>query len=272
MDNAEAYITFFLNDVVPILRNLAGAVILLVVGFWVIKRVRRIAEVALDRAGFERAIVSFLLSFLDIALKVFLLLMVAGIVGIDTAALVGVLAAAGFAVGLALQGSLSNFAAGILILVFKPYKVADWISVEDQFGRVEAIQIFSTIIATPGLKTLVIPNAKVIDGILTNFSKKGRVRLELNVTMPYSESFPKVEALIQQVLATTPGVLTDPTPEVGIEAFDSHSVVLAVRPYVEPDDYWPVTFEVHRRIKHVFSEAGVEVAYSEGVELGKIGD
>ncbi|MEL6704401.1 MAG: mechanosensitive ion channel family protein [Bacteroidota bacterium] len=271
MDNAEAYLEFFLNDIVPVLGNLAGAAALLVVGFWVIKRVRKLAEAALNRAGFERAIVSFLSSFLDIALKVFLLLMVAGMVGIETAALVGVLAAAGFAVGLALQGSLANFAAGILILVFKPYQADDWISVEDQFGRVETIQIFSTIIVTPGLKTLVIPNAKVIDGILTNFSKKGRVRLELNVTMPYSESFPKVEALIQEVLAETPGVLDDPAPEIGIEAFDSHSVVLAVRPYAEPDDYWPVTFEVHRRIKHAFSEAGIEVAYSEGVELGRIG-
>ncbi|MEM6783430.1 MAG: mechanosensitive ion channel family protein [Bacteroidota bacterium] len=271
MDNAEAYLDYFLNSIVPVLGKLAGAVALLVVGFWVIKRIRRLAEMALNRASFDQAIVSFLSSFLDIALKVFLLLMVAGVVGIDTAALVGVLAAAGFAVGLALQGSLSNFAAGILILVFKPYKVEDWISVEDQFGRVEAIQIFSTIIVTPGSKTLVIPNAKVIDGILTNFSTKGSVRLELNVTMPYSESFPKVEALVQQVLATTPGVLADPAPEIGIEAFDSHSIVLAVRPYVEPDDYWPVTFEVHRRIKHVFSEAGVEVAYSEGVELGRIG-
>ncbi|MEM9998734.1 MAG: mechanosensitive ion channel family protein [Bacteroidota bacterium] len=263
---------FLLNSVVPVVGKLAGAVAILVVGFWLIKRLKRVVGLALDRAGFGMALVSFLSAFLDIALKVFLLIIVAGVVGVDTAALVGVLAAAGFAVGLALQGSLSNFAAGILVLVFKPYQVDDWISVEDQFGRVEAIQIFSTIIVTPGLKTLVVPNAMVIDGILTNFSKKGQVRLELNVTMPYAESYPKVEALIQQVLATTPGVLTDPAPEIGIEAFDSHSIVLAVRPYANPDDYWPVTFEVHRRVKHAFSEAGIEVAYSEGVELGSIGD
>ncbi len=272
MDNAEFYFEYFIENVVPVLANLAGAVALLVIGFWLIKRVRRVVDVALNRAGFEKAIVTFLSSFLNIALKVFLLIIVAGVVGVDTAALVGVLAAAGFAVGLALQGSLSNFAAGILILVFKPYQVDDWIALEDQFGRVKTIQIFSTIIVTPGLKTLVVPNGMIIDGILINYSKKGQVRLELNVTMPYSESYPKVEGLIQTVLADTPGVLADPAPEIGIEAFDSHSLVLAVRPYVRPDDYWPVTFEVYRRIKHAFSEAGVEVAYSEGVELGRIGN
>lgn len=271
MANAEFYFEYFVEHIVPLVANLAGGIALLVVGFWLIRRVRRIADLALVRAGFEKAIVSFLSSFLDVALKVFLLIIVAGVVGVDTAALVGVIAAAGFAIGLALQGSLSNFAAGILILVFKPYRVDDWIAIDEQFGRVEHIQIFSTIIVTPGKKTLVVPNGMIIDGILTNYSKKGQVRLELNVTMPYGESYPRVEALIRDVLAHTPGVLADPPPEVGIESFDSHSVVLAVRPYTKPDDFWPVTFEVYRGIKHAFSEAGIEVAYSEGVELGRIG-
>jgi len=147
---------------------------------------------------------------------VFLFLSVAGIVGIDTAAFIGVLAAASFAVGMALQGSLSNFAAGIIILIFKPYKVGDWVEVQDKFGKVEDIQIFNTIVSTPGQKTLIIPNGEVISGIVTNYSKKGVIRMELNVTMPYEESFPKVRDVIMKELVSIDKVLNDPVPGVEI--------------------------------------------------------
>ena len=183
-----------------------------------------------------------------------------------------VLAAAGFAVGLALQGSLSNFAAGIIILLFRPYKVEDWIEVEGKFGQVEEIQIFNTIMVTPGRKTLIIPNGQIVDNIVTNFSRKGYIRIELNVTMPYNESFPRVRAVIQKELSAIAKVLKDPVPEVGIEAYDSHNLLLAVRPYVIPDDYWEVTFEAYERIKAAFNREGIKVAYSEGVELGPIGE
>ena len=124
---------------------------------------------------------------------------------------------------------------------------------------------------TPGLKTLIIPNGQVTDSIVTNFSRQNYIRMELNVTMPYAESYPRVEEIIMGVLKNTPGVLESPAPEVGIETYDSHNMVIAVRPYGVPDDFWNVTFEVHRRIKAAFSENDVKVAYSEGVELGPIG-
>ena len=148
----------------------------------------------------------------------------------------------------------------------------DWIEVQDKFGKVEEIQIFNTLIVTPGLKTLIIPNGQVTDNIVTNFSRKNFIRMELNVTMPYEESYPKVEKIIMDVLMDTPGVQPDPRPEVGIESYDSHNMIIAVRPYVVPDDFWNVTFETHRRIKAPFHEHNIKVAYSEGVELGPIGE
>jgi len=171
-----------------------------------------------------------------------------------------------------LQGSLSNFAAGIIILIFRPYKVGDWIEVSDKFGKVEEIQIFNTLIVTPGRKTLIIPNGQVVESIVTNFSEKGFIRVELNVTMPYAESFPKIKEIIMEAIKDLPHVLQDPVPEVGIETFDSHSIVLAVRPYTHPDHYWDVTFSAHESIKAAFNEHGIQVAYSEGVEMGTIGD
>ncbi|MCB0606203.1 MAG: mechanosensitive ion channel family protein, partial [Lewinella sp.] len=241
------------------------------IGLRVCNWIARIAGKAMETAGISHNIVPFLRSLVGISLKVLLIFSVASLVGIDTASFLAVLAAAGFAVGLALQGSLSNFAAGIIILIFRPYKVGDWVEILDKFGKVEQIQIFNTIITTPGMKTLVIPNGQVVENVVTNYSQKGMIRLEVSVTMPYNESFPRVQEIIKGALETIPMVLKQPAPEVGIETFDTHNILLTVRPYVNPDDYWEATFEVHRAIKQAFHENKVNVAYSEGVEMGSIG-
>ncbi|HMQ60086.1 MAG TPA: mechanosensitive ion channel [Flavilitoribacter sp.] len=251
--------------------KLGLALVLLFIGLRVCNWIARIAGKAMETAGISHNIVPFLRSLVGISLKVLLIFSVASLVGIDTASFLAVLAAAGFAVGLALQGSLSNFAAGIIILIFRPYKVGDWVEILDKFGKVEQIQIFNTIITTPGMKTLVIPNGQVVENVVTNYSQKGMIRLEVSVTMPYNESFPRVQEIIKGALETIPMVLKQPAPEVGIETFDTHNILLTVRPYVNPDDYWEATFEVHRAIKHAFHENKVNVAYSEGVEMGSIG-
>ncbi len=251
--------------------KLAGAIILLVAGFWLAKKLAALLSLSLQRASFSKEVAPFLVSFAGIAMKIFVLLAAASIIGIETTSIVGLLAAAGFAVGFALQGSLSNFAAGILIMVFKPYKIGDMVELHGKFGKVEDIHIFNTILATPGLKTQIIPNGKVIDDTITNFSTKGAVRIELNVTMPYEESFPRVKEVLMDALDSVPFVLKTPAPEVGIESFDSHSVLIAVRPYVRPDNYWVGIFEVHRAVKAAFHEHNIQVAYSEGMELGRIG-
>lgn len=262
----------FITQVLSFIPKLAGGLFVLIVGFWVIKKVKNLSRSGLEKANFAPEITPFLVSLVDVMLKVLIILVAAGIIGFDTTALVGVLAAAGFAVGLALQGGLGNFAAGIIILVFKPYKVGDWIELDDRFGKVEEIQIFNTLIVTPGLKTLIIPNGQITENIVTNYSKKGHIRMELNVTMPYEESFPKIKEIISKVLKEIPKILQTPEPEIGIETYDSHSIVLAVRPYINPDDYWDVTYEAYEKIKAAFNAHGIKVAYSEGIELGKIGD
>lgn len=272
IDQASSYIQKGIDTVIDVLPSVLMGVAALIIGLWLIKKLMKIVTLAFEKSGFSREIGSFLTSIINIILKIFLFLSVAGIVGIDTAAFIGVLAAASFAVGMALQGSLSNFAAGIIILVFKPYKVGDWVEVQDKFGKVEDIQIFNTIVSTPGKKVLIIPNGEVISGIVTNFSKKGVIRMELNVTMPYEESFPKVKKIIMKELISIDKVLNDPQPEIGIETFDSHNIVLAVRPYVIPDDYWDVYYTAYEKIKAAFSANEIRVAYSEGVEIGKIGD
>ncbi|MEM6379628.1 MAG: mechanosensitive ion channel family protein [Bacteroidota bacterium] len=267
----QKYWETFIDTLVFYGPKLIVALLVLWIGFKLINRGTRFMARNLGKMGFSQTLISFGKSMLAFVLKGLLLIFLAGYLGMDLTVFVTVLATAGLAVGLALQGSLSNFAAGIIILVFKPYRVGDWIEVDEKFGKVEDIQILNTNIVTPGSKTLIIPNGAVVEGIVTNYSKKGHIRLELSVTMPYEESFPKVEQIIRDAIAPIEKVLNIPEPEIGIEAYDSHNIILAVRPYVNPDDYWEVTFEVYKSIKRAFSEHNIKVAYSEGVEIGKIG-
>ncbi len=271
MEELNVYIEKIGTMVIDFAPKLGLALVVLWIGIKIVNKLAAIVGKALGKAGISENIRPFLTSILGISLKILVIFSVAGIIGIETASFVAVLAAAGFAIGLALQGSLSNFAAGIIILIFKPYKVADWIEVQEKFGKVEEIQIFNTTIVTPGRKTLIIPNGQVVESIVTNYSKKGHIRMELQVTMPYEESYPKVRQIIFDTLNAIPLVLKDPEPEVGIEAYDSHSIVIGVRPYVRPDDFWDVTFEAYEKIKAAFYEHNIKVAYSEGVELGSIG-
>ncbi|PHI20665.1 mechanosensitive ion channel protein [Lewinellaceae bacterium SD302] len=259
------------DSIITYLPKVALAIIVLLIGIRLINKLVNLATNTMEKRGIGSDILPFLSSVVGILLKIALFFVVATTLGFDTAGLVTVIAAASFAVGLALQGSLGNFAAGILILIFKPYRRGDWIQVDDFFGRVEEVQIFNTILETPGSKTLIVPNGQVVENVVTNYSEKGKVRLELQLLMAYEESFPRIREVIMEAVRRSQYVLTEPATIVGIESYDTHNIVVAVRPFVKPDDYWEATFEVHELIKNALSTAGIKMAYSEGVELGKIG-
>ena len=271
MGDVTIYVTKFTDWLLAIAPSLILAIAILIGGFWLIARLNRLIAFGFEKAQMAPEVVSFLGSFADVTMKVILVLAVAGTLGFELSALLGVLAAATFAVGLALQGSLGNFAAGLTILIFRPYRIGDWVEISERFGKVESIDILTTSIVTPGQKMHIVPNGQVMEGVITNYSTKGVVRLELQVTMPYAESFPRVRDLIIDTLGTIDYVKHDPAPMVGIETYDSHSIVLTVRPYVDTEDFWDATFAVNERIKAAFHAADVQVAYSEGVELGPIG-
>ncbi len=248
------------------------SIAVLFVGLRLIKWMSRLIGVLLGKTRISPTVAPFLLSIITVLLKIVLLLAVASIVGIELTIFTTIIAASVFAIGLALQGSLGNFASGLLVLSLKPYKVDDWIEVEGKFGKVEEIGVFSTQIVTPGNKTLIIPNSKITGDVVTNYSEKGMVRLEIDVNMPYDESFPRVKGIIVNALKTVPLILKSPAPEIGIESFDSHTVQVTVRPYTQPDNFWEVTFDTHEAIKKALSENNIKIAYSEGVEFGLIGE
>ena len=271
-EKIQEYLNALLDWAVVFVPKLLMAIAVLVIGFWVIRKINHFINLSLEKSKVAPEISGFLSSILEIVMKFIIILFAAGMIGFEVSSLLGILAAAGFAIGLALQGFMGNFASGITIVFFKPYKVGDWVEIADKFGKVESIQIFNTTITTPGSKTLIIPNGKVTDEVITNFSTKGKIRLELNVTIPYEESFPRVKPIIMDALKKVPLVIQEPMPEVGIESYDSHNIILAVRPFISPDDYWDATFTCHEAIKKAFNAHGIKVAYSEGVELGPIGE
>lgn len=261
-----------IEKILPFLTNVVIAIVSIIIGLWLVKKIVGILRKSLERSQMSGDIIPFLISIADVGLKILLIFTVAGIVGIETTSFVAVVGALAFAVGMALQGSLSNFAAGVIILLFRPYKTGDWIELDERFGQVEEIQIFNTIVVTPGQKTLIIPNGQIVGNVVTNYSLKGHVRVEMEVAMAYEESFPKVEKIIREVLNDIPGVLETPAPEVGIIQYDTHYIVVGIRPYLHPDEYWNVRFEVYRKVKKAFHDNGIKMAYSEGVELGAIGE
>ncbi|MCP9766138.1 mechanosensitive ion channel family protein [Lacihabitans soyangensis] len=272
MPNLEKYLQTIIDNVIAYAPKLVGAIAVLIIGFWGANKLEKVVIERLKRSNFSPEITSFLGSMFGIALKIAVLLMAAGIAGFDTSALVGMLAAAGFAVGLALQGGLGNFASGILILIFKPYKVGDWIDINGKFGKVEEIQIFNTLLISPGVKTLIIPNGQVTSNVVTNYSKKGHIRLDILVHIPYEESFPRAKTIIEDILKQMPNVLKQPEPQIGIESFDNFSVQISIKPYVHPDLYWDVTYEIRANVKAAFSQNNIQVMYPDSVKLGKIGD
>ncbi len=272
MEEGEKYLQLAKDNVITYAPKIIGAILILWIGFKVIKKIMSLVEGLLQKSNLSESIRPFILSVLKVILNVAIILAAAGLAGINLSIFATIIGASVLAIGLSLQGSLGNLASGILVLSIKPYHVNDWIEVNEKFGKVIEIGIFNTIVVTPGNKTLIIPNSIMTSDVITNHSNRGVIRLEIDITMPYSESFPKVKQIIENAIEIIPNVLDSPKPEIGIEGYDSHSVQIAVRPYVKPDNYWEVTFACYENIKKAFSENNIQVAYSEGVELGKIGD
>ncbi len=271
MEDLDKYLKTVQDAVIHYIPRILLSGIILWVGFKIIKRLTKLIDAGMKKAGFGDNIRPFLVSVIDVLLKVAIFMAIASILGANLTGLVAVVAAAGFAVGMALQGSLGNFASGILILMLKPYKTGDWVSAGDKFGKVEEINLFSTIMVSPGQKTLIIPNSKVTDDVVINYSNKDEIRLDLEVTMPYDEDFPRVKQIILEALKPLDKIKHDRPIQVGIAAYDSHSLRVNVLPFVKPDDFWDVTYEAYGSIKKAFHAHNIKVAYSEGVEMGKIG-
>lgn len=258
MDQVQTYVNRFIEMAVAYAPKLVLAIVALLIGLWIINNVVRLIGKAIDRQGIDRDVRPFLTSLVSVILKVALLLSIAGIVGIETTSFVAVIAAAGFAVGLALQGSLANFASGVMVLIFKPYRVGDLINVQGQLGHVKEIQIFNTILTSLDNKTVIVPNSLATSGVITNFSTNKLLRVDLNVGIAADQDFETARRVILDALAKTDKVSKEMAPTVAIEKFETFYTILAVRPYATDNDYWDVYFGAYENIRKALAENGIK--------------
>ena len=262
---------YYLDRAVEFLPTLIAALLLLIIGWRIISWLGNVLQKFLQNKEMDDAIRPFLTSLFKILLKILLIFSAAEMVGFKTASFVAILAAAGFAVGMALQGSLGNFAAGVMILFFKPYRIDDIIEVAGAKGKVTSIQIFNTILVTPKNETVIIPNSTAIGDKIINYSTVGNTRVDLYTHMPYQEDFSKVHQIIMELVNKHPLILKDPAASVDIESYESHNLQIGVFVFCKPEDYWTVFYDLNNSIKPALGKNNIQVAYSEGIELGGIG-
>lgn len=241
--------------------NVVIAIIILIIGLWIIKRIVKIVGRLMEKQKVNVSLRGFLSSITGILLKVMLLISIAGMVGIETTSFIAILGAAGLAVGLALQGTLSNFAGGVMILLFKPFNVGDLIETQGHLGSVKEIHIFVTILLTPENKTVIIPNSSVSNGDIVNYTTEGLIRVDMVFGISYEANIKAAKDVLMGIIENHPKVLKDPAPFVGVKELADSSVNLAVRPYTKPGDYWDVYFYVYEEGKIALDKAGIRIPF-----------
>ncbi len=241
--------------------RIVAALAIFVIGRWIAKIIRNVMKQILTKQAVDSTIVSFVDNLVYIALMTFIIIAALGKLGLQTASFVAVIGAAGLAVGLALQGSLANFASGVLLLTFRPIKVGDYIEGAGTSGTVEKIQIFVTQLKSPDNKTIFVPNAKLANDNITNYSAKEIRRLDLVFGVSYADSIDKVKGIIDDVLKKDGRILDDPAPTVGILTLGDSSVNFAVRPWVKTVDYWDTYFSLNEEMKKRFDAEGISIPF-----------
>lgn len=237
------------------------AIIVLLIGLWVIARVVNLMGRGMERAGTEPTLARFLRSLVSIGLKALLFISVASMIGIETTSFIAILGAAGLAVGLALQGTLANFAGGVLVLLFRPFRVGDYVEAQGVAGTVHSIQIFNTVINTPDNKRIIVPNGAISNGIITNYSTEETRRVDFVFGIGYGDDIGKAKEIIAAEIARDQRVLAEPAPMIVVSNLGDSSVDLTVRVWVASADYWGVRFDLIEHVKLAFDGAGISIPF-----------
>lgn len=242
------------------LKVIAAAAIL-VIGWIAARGIRSFLKKILTQRNVDETLVSFVVSLCYVAILAFVVIASLGQLGVQTASFVAILGAAGLAVGLALQGSLANFAAGVLMIIFKPFKVGDYIEGAGVAGTVEQIGVFTTELKTPDNKKIIIPNAKITGDNIVNYSAKEIRRVDIVAGVSYGDDLDKVRKVLEKILGGEDRILKDPAPTIAVLELADSSVNVAVRPWVKSGDYWDVFFSLQETIKKRFDAEGITIPF-----------
>jgi small conductance mechanosensitive channel len=249
--------------------KIIGAIAIWIIGSWIIRKILKATRKVMTKSSYEESLQQFLINLLSWGLKILLIITLLGTLGVPTTSFAAIIAAAGLAIGLALQGSLGNFAGGVLIMIFKPFKIGDVIEAQGEIGAVKQIEIFTTKLIGLSNKEIIIPNGALSNGNIVNYTTEGTRRVDLVFGVGYDSNIKITKEVLMAVLTTHPKVLQTPEPTVNVLALADSSVNFAVRPWCNAEDYWTVYFEVTENVKGALDAAGIEIPYPHQVEIKK---
>jgi small conductance mechanosensitive channel len=237
------------------------AVLIFIIGRWVSKLFKKIIKKAMLRAKVDHTLISFTTNLVYFGLMAFVVIAALSKLGIQTTSFVAIIGAAGLAIGLALQGSLSNFAAGVILIMFRPFKSGDYIEGGGVAGSVKEIQIFTTILTTPDNKTIIVPNSKLTGDNIVNYATQGTRRLDMVFSIGYNDDIDKAKEVLNQIVKNDSRLLANPAPKIAVLEHADSSINIVCRPWVKADDYWDVYFDMMETVKKAFDKEGISIPF-----------
>lgn len=247
--------------VVPWALNIIFALAIFFVGRWIAKQLVNLCGRLMRRAKVDEMLINFVSSIVNVLLLLFIIVAALGQLGVDTTSLIALVGAAGLAIGLALQDSLKNFAAGVLLIVFRPFREGDYVEVAGIAGIVEHIAIFNSVLRTGDNREVIVPNGNIYSDVITNYSKRDTRRVDMVFGISYDDDLRKAKEILMDILTSDERVLKDPAPIVVVAALADSSVNFNVRPWVKTGDYWAVLWDVTEQVKLRFDEAGITIPF-----------
>jgi small conductance mechanosensitive channel len=255
------YVTVIVNWVSNYSIKLVAAILVLVIGNWLSHKISKLLKTLLEKNKIDITLVGFLTNIIYYALMVMVVIAAAGQLGINTTSFLTIVGAAGLAVGLALKDSLSNFASGVMLILFRPFKVNDAVSAGGVSGKVESINIFNTVLNTVDNQRVIVPNSSITSGVITNVTANPTRRIDLVVGVDYSDDLGFVKETLAAILESDPRILKDPAPAIGVLELADSCVKIAVRPWVKTGDYGSVFFDLNEKIKTTFDEKNITIPF-----------
>ncbi len=258
----EDIITQLLDNAVKFGLHILAAIVIYVIGAWIIKRINKMTRSVFTRRKIDPSLASFLNSFISISLTVILIIITISALGVNTTSFAALLAASGVAIGMAMSGTLQNFAGGVMLLLFKPFKVGDFIDAQSYSGTVKAINITTTSITTPDNKLIIIPNGNLVNGIINNYSSMGIRRCDWKIGISYGDDTDVAKKTILDLLDSDPRVLKEPAkPFAAVNSLDDSAVTLVARAWVKSEDYWGLFYDINEKIYKEIPKAGLSFPF-----------
>jgi small conductance mechanosensitive channel len=260
---------FIVTDIVPQIiewginagLKLLAAIIIIFIGFWIAKKLTRLFVKALEHHNTDRLLCSFLRSICNAVLKIIVLIIAIQILGVETMSFAAVLAAIGVGIGMALSGTLQNFAGGIVLLLFKPFKVGDFIECQSFSGTIMQIHIFMTEIKTPDNKIIFVPNSTLISSPLTNYTKENIRRIDIDFSVAYGTNLKQAKEIIESIAANEKGILQEPETTTFVSSLADSCVVITLRSWTKTEDYWTVKYNMNENVYNAFNEKGIDIPF-----------